>query len=144
MINFVRMRKLIKAEEQTRWALEKAKSRAEKITISISKSGGGGESFRKGSRVEEGAIAISVLREEYQRISDELEGQREELKGLMKKIRTEKYRLEKLCLKMRYLKGLRARTIAEALNYSEPYIFEKLGSGERLISGLQEKEHSSP
>ena len=144
MVDFVRLKRLIHEEEKMRWVLERAKSRAEKITTALSKSGGGGGGSGNRSRVEEGAIALASLRDEYQEISEALEAQRNELCAQMRRIDPEKYRLEKRCLGLRYLDGLSVRTIAEALIYSESYVFEKLSKGEKLVIQIQTKDHSSP
>ena len=42
MIDFQEMRRLIREEERLRWAVQKKRSRAERITASFSQAGGGG------------------------------------------------------------------------------------------------------
>ena len=141
MIKFWRMRKLIRDEEHMRWAIERQESKATKITASMSQTGGG-RTNQITSKPEEGAIALAVLKDEYQRIWNELEEQRKELRQVMAKIRDEEYRLGKLCLRMRYLEGVSVRVIASTQNYSEPYIFNVLKKTERRVIEIQSKQNS--
>ena len=142
MVNFDRMRKLIRDEEHMRWAIERQTSKATKITTTLSKTGGG-HTNRVESKTENGAVALAVLKDEYQSIWYELEAQRKELRRLMTKIRNEEYRLEKLCLRMRYLKGVSVRIIAVTQNYSESYIFNVMKRAEEMVMKIQDKQNSS-
>ena len=84
VVDFRRMRELIKAEERLYWALQREQAKATKITTSLSKSGGGGRG-RTSSRVEDGAIALAIIREEYESLEAELKAQRKELRKWLRK-----------------------------------------------------------
>lgn len=136
MIDFVKMRELIKQEERYRWAIERQEARATKITAALSKSGRSG-SGKTGSQVEDGAIELAPLRQEYKEIKDELDVMKAELRICVARIRAPKYRLEKTCLRMRYLQGISVRKIAAMLNYSEQYLFRTMRDAERRIIVIQ-------
>ena len=80
MTDFVKMRELIRQEERYRWAVEKQMAKATKITSTLSKSGRSG-SGRTGSQVEDGAVELAPLKEEYTEIKEELDAMRAELCG---------------------------------------------------------------
>lgn len=130
MIDFQEMRRLIREEERLRWAVQKKRSRAEKITASFSQAGGGGIST--GDKVGDGAVELAELTEAYDEIKAALDGQRDELRAAMKVWEGHRNGSVKTCLELRYLKGRTVRKIAVALNYSEQYVFKMLQRGERL------------
>lgn len=136
MTDFVKMRELIRQEERYRWAVEKQMAKATKITSSLSKSGRTG-SAKVGSQVEEGAVELAELKLQYSEIKEELDAMREELKASITKLRAPRYRLDKTCLRMRYIQGIKVRKIAEALSYSEDYIFQKMKQAETMILIIQ-------
>ena len=139
MTNFERLRILIKQEERYRWAVEKQMAKANKMTSNISPAGKAGGS-RPGSRVEESAMVLVSLREEYKEIAEELESARSELKESITRIRNPKARLEKTCLRMRYLQGMSIRKIASSLNYTEDYLHRKMRDAEALILRIQKAQ----
>lgn len=136
MTDFRKMRQLIAQEERYRWAVQKQMSRATKDTASFSAVGGCG-GRQTISRVEDGAIILAELRGQLTEITEELTAARDELQDTMKRIRGQQYRLEKTCLKMRYIQGISVRRIAGALNYSEDYIHRKVRTAEALIINKQ-------
>ena len=136
MTDFKKIRMLIAQEERYRWAVQKQMSRATKSTASFSASGGCG-GRQTTSRVEDGAIIIEELKGQLDEIMEELTAARDELKDTMTRIRGQQYRLEKTCLKMRYMQGISVRKIAVALNYSEDYIHRKVRAAEALIINKQ-------
>lgn len=141
MTDFVRMRELIRLEERYRWALERQMAKATKITTSISQAGktGGGKT---GSQVEENAVILAEIRSQHEEIEKELDEMRDELRGTLKRLRSEKVKLEKNILKLRYMKGISVRKIANTLNYSEDYMFQKMKQAEALIINMQRtQEH---
>lgn len=138
MTDFERMRLLIRQEQRYRWAIEKEMAKAAKSTTTISQTGGGGT--RNGSRVEDGAIMLAALKDEYAEIKAELETARDELRESIKKIRSVKERLEKTCLRMRYIQGMSIRKIAVSLNYTEDYLHRKLRAAEALIINIQKAQ----
>ena len=130
MIDFQEMRRLIREEERLRWALKKERSKAERITASFSRTGGGGIST--GDKVGDGAVTLAELEEIYNPIQFALEEQRMELRAVLKVWEGHRNDRIRNCLELRYLKGRSVRKIAVALNYSEQYVFKMLKRGERL------------
>lgn len=138
MTNFERMRLLIRQEERYRWAVEKQMAKATKSTTTLSPAAGRGT--RTGSQVEDGAIMLAALRDEYKEICDELDEARKELRDSIARIRNAKSRLEKTCLRMRYLQGMPVRKIAISLNYTEDYLHRKMRDAEALIIRIQKAQ----
>ena len=136
MTDFERMRMLIRQEERYHWAVEKQMAKATKSTTAITPAGGCG-GRRTGSRPEDGAVMLATLQEEYKEILDELEEARKELRDSIARIRNAKSRLEKTCLRMRYLQGMSVRQIAVSLNYTEDYLHRKMRDAEALILRIQ-------
>lgn len=136
MIDFQEMRRLIREEERLRWAIKKARSKAEKITASFNQAGGGGIST--GDKVGDGAVTLAELTEIHDGISAELEAQRAELKSVMKIWDGQRVSGVKNCIELRYMKGRSVRKIAAALNYSEQYVFKMLKRGETLAKEAEQ------
>ena len=130
MIDFQEMRRLIREEERLRWALKKERSKAERITASFSRTGGGGIST--GDKVGDGAVTLAELEEIYNPIKAELDKQRGELRAVLKVWEGHRNDGVRNCIELRYMKGRSVRKIAVALNYSEQYVFKLLKRGERL------------
>ena len=128
MTDFVKMRELIRQEERYRWAVEQQMARATKMTSEMSKAGKA-RTNKVGSQVEEGAVELASLKSEYQEIKDELDAMKAELRISISKLRAPRYRLDKTCLRMRYLQGISVRKIAVSLNYHEQYLFRKMREG---------------
>ena len=139
MTDFERMRVLIRQEERYRWAVEKQMAKASKMTTSFSQAGRSGSS-KNGSRTEEGAIMLAALQDEYKEIMEELTAARAELQESIGKIRNAKARLEKTCLRMRYIQGMSIRRIALSLNYTEDYLHRKMRGAEALIINIQKEQ----
>lgn len=138
MIDFRRMRELIKAEERLHWALLKERSKATKITTSLSKNGGGGQG-RTSSRVEDGAIALAIIQEEYDQVADELKRQRKELRGKLKRL-TER---ERTIIRMRYIGGISCRQIAEDMHYDKFYMHSLIRIAENRILEMQDADNNT-
>jgi len=141
MTDFRRLRILIKQEERYRWAVMKQQSKAEKITVSLSQSGGMSKG-RVSSKVEDGAIMLAALKDEYNEIKTELKEAQDELSDTIKRIRNPKRRLEKTCIRMRYIQGMSVRKIAISLSYTEDYLHRKMREAEALIHKLQTEQES--
>ena len=138
MIDFRRMRELIKAEERLRWALLKERSKATKATTSLSKNGGGGRG-RTSSRVGDGAIALAIIQEEYDHVADELKRQRKELRGKLKRL-TER---ERTIIRMRYIGGISCRQIAEDMHYDKFYMHSLSRIAENRILEMQDADNNT-
>ena len=136
MIDFQEMRRLIREEERLRWAIQKQRSKAEKITASFSQAGGGGISV--GDKVGDGAVTLAELTEIHDGIKADLEAQRKELKAAMKVWEGHRNGGIKNCIELRYMKGRSVRKIAVALSYSEQYVFKLLKRGERLAKEAEQ------
>ena len=135
MIDFQEMRRLIREEEHLRFAVQKKRSRAEKITASFSQSGGGG--ITTGDKVGDGAVELAELEEVYNEIREALEDQRKELRAVMKVWEGKRNGAVKSCMEWRYMKGRSVRKIAVTLNYCEQYVFKLLRRGERLAKDAE-------
>ena len=132
MIDFRRMRELIRTEERLHWALVRERAKAEKSTTSWSKNGGGGKG-RTSSRVEDGGIALAILQEEYDQIAEELKQQRKELRGRLKKLPDR----QRTIIRMRYIGGISCRQIAEDLHYDKFYMHYLIRTAEQRINEMQ-------
>lgn len=130
MIDFQELRRLIREEERLRWAVQKRRSRAEKITASFSETGAGGIST--GDKVGDGAVELVDLQNAYDELKKALEDQRKELREAMRVWEGHRNGQVKSCMEWRYMKGRSVRKIAVALNYSEQYVFKMLKRGEHL------------
>ena len=145
MIDFRRMSDLIRKEDRMKMAIARERAKAERITAAPSRDGGGGGGHGTSSRVEDGAIALVILMEEYKPIAEELEAQRKELKRYLRRLDE----LQRTCIKMRYIKGLSCVRVAEATFYSKDHIHHTIKAAEDRIHEIQtqelrESDHSTP
>lgn len=138
MIDFKRLRMLIKQEEKLRWAIEKQMAKATKTTVSFSGSGSG--SHRTESKVEEGAILLATLKDEYRQIDQELKQLRKELKPEIRRFRDP---ITRTAMNLRYINGVSVRKIAATMDYSEQHIFAMLNKTEDKINKrLKDRENT--
>lgn len=135
MTDFAELRKLIREEERARWAVEKQMSKATKRTTSFSSSGRGGG--KPGSQVEENSILLAALEDDHKEIAAALEAARKELRAGIALLPMKEYRLERSMIRMRYIRGIEVRKIAEARNYSEQHVFRVVKRAEILINQAQ-------
>lgn len=133
MVDFVRMRKLIRLDERLKWAIEREEAKATKRTSTISGIGGGGGRINK-SRTEEGAVALAILRDEHDQVKAELREQRKELEPQLKHLNE----VAKTLMTMRYIKGMECKKIAKAMYYSETHVFHVMQQSERIITAKQD------
>lgn len=136
MTDFYRLRELIREKERLTWAIEKEQARATKSTASFSASGGGG-SGKTGSQVEDGAIILAALKDEYQENKEELKAAQKELCAGIAMVGSRKLGKGKTFLRLRYIKGFDVKKIAGQLHYSETYIYRILRHSESLIIKAQ-------
>lgn len=136
MTDFYRLRELIREEERLAWAVERQEARATKITASISASGGGGGG-KTGSQVEDGAIMLTILKDEHREILEELTKARNELRAGIAMVGDLKLGKGRIFLRLRYIQGINVKRIAEELHYSETYIHRILKCSEALIIKAQ-------
>ena len=136
MIDFGRMSELIREKAHMQMAIAREKAKAERITATFSRDGGGGGGRRTSSRVEDGAIALVVLRDELSRVETELEAQRGELKPYLDRLDD----LQRICIRMRYLEGMSCVSVAEANYYSKDHIYHVVKAAEKRIYEMQFRE----
>ena len=136
MIDFRRMNELIRKEDHMKMAIARERAKAERITSALSQDGGGGGGRGTSSRVEDGAIALTILQEEYKPIAEELEAQRKELKRYLRRLDE----LQRTCMRMRYIRGLSCTRVAEATFYSKDHIYHTLKAAENRILEMQANE----
>ena len=137
IIDFGRMRELMRTEERLYWALIRERSKAEKSTAAWSSNGGGGKG-RKSSRVEDGGIALAIIQEEYDQIAEELKQQRKELRGKIKKLPER----QRTIIRMRYIGGISCRQIADDLHYDRFYMHHLIRIAEQQVNELQDTTKS--
>jgi len=130
MIDFMRMRWLIRQESELSWKYEKELSKASKRTAGFSESAGSIRGYKSGSKVEEGGIMLAIISEELDRIRDMLMDQRKELLTEMECLEDPNQRM---IIKLRYIQGVGPRVIARTINYSESHVFRMLNKAERAI-----------
>jgi len=125
--DFKKMRKLIDRIPMARFRVDKAISRATKITSVLTgmPHGGGGR-----SQTEDGALLVMLAREKYESMKAELKEYQEKLMGIIEGAEDP---LSKNALTMRYLECRSVREIAYSLNYSEQHIFRILQRAEAKI-----------
>ena len=142
MIDFGRMKELIRKEDHMKMAIARERAKAERITAALSNDGGGGGGRSTSSRVEDGAVALTILQEEYKPIAEELEAQRKELKRYLRRLDD----LQRTCMRMRYIKGLSCARVAEATYYSRDHIYHTITAAENRINEMQSRsiDHSTP
>ena len=125
MIDFKRMRKLIRQEERLRWAVRRMEDRATRTTPTYSaapRSGGG-----SGQQMEENVIRLLMVKEQHEMILAELGQARSELQERMELIPDG---VQRAALGMRYMRGMSIREIMLAMNYSERQVFRILEEAE--------------
>jgi RNA polymerase sigma factor (sigma-70 family) len=125
--DFYKMRKLINRIPMARFRLDKAISRATKVTTVLTgmPRGSGG-----GSQTEEGALLVMLAREKYDTMQAELNELQARLSPYIKNMDDA---LQKNVLRMRYIECRSVREIAYCLNYSEQHIFRILQKAETKV-----------
>ena len=129
MIDFQEMRRLIRVKSHLEEAIARTEANATKRTASLSKSGGGGKGSTS-SRVEEGAVALAILREEYNQVSNELNKHQAELKRYLRYLSE----VERSIMRMRYMEGISCHEIAVAVCYSYYHVFHIVQAAESKIN----------
>lgn len=131
MIDFLRMRELIKKLPKIQWDVEKKEANAERITSRIT---GMPRSGKDGNRQEDALIALADAREAYQEAIDELESMRKELLPLIDRIEDIN---EKAMIRMRYMKGHSIEEIAETIERDNRSVYRYLTKAEGKITDMQ-------
>lgn len=136
MIDFVRMRELMKNEERLRWAVIRQEARATRITTTISDMPKG----QPANSREEVMIELAERRETYHALCEELKKRRAQLKPQIRKL---KNRTQREAIRMRYMRGMSVNEISSELGYCTRQTYNLLAAGESLINqGLMaRKQH---
>lgn len=134
MVNFTRMRTLMRRISTAESNVRKAWSVATKCTQTFSDMPGGGQ---RESQVERGGDlhmeAVAVLRA----LRRELKAQQEELRALLPSIEDENARE---ALEMRYIEGKSVIGVAVATGYSKRHAIRKIKDGEMAVMICKEAE----
>ena len=133
-IDLRKMRKLINRIPMARFRLDRAKSRATRITPILTgmPHGSGGT-----SQTEDGAILIMIASEKYESMKAELKELQDTLSPIIEGLQDA---LAKNAMRMRYMECRSVREIAYFLNYSEQHVFRILQRTERKIEESAKEE----
>ena len=124
MINLFRMRKLIRDTVKLQWKVEQEEAKATKITATLTGMPRGSDNH---SKVEDGAIRITDLKEAYDEVLNELTGMRTELEPL---IGTLDKADDRAVMRLRYIKGFSPEDIADAIHRTDRSIYYYLSRAE--------------
>ena len=124
MVDLLRMRQLLKQTINIQWKLEQEQAAATKITSVLT---GMPRSSGTHSQVEDGAIKIAALKEEYGSAIEELERMREELNELVNTLDDVNHRAT---IRMRYIRGYKMDSIADAIGVKRRTIYRYLTRAE--------------
>lgn len=140
MIDFQRMRTLIRDEERLRWAVMREEAKATRATASWNRNGGGGRN-RTSSRVEDGGIALTILKDGYNQTMTELTKMRSELRKRLRGLTG----LEESVIKMRYIEGMSCAEIARKIHYDKCYMHHVVKNAENKVNRRRknEQEHNN-
>ena len=124
MVNFFKMRKLIRDTVKLQWRKERVTAKATKITTVLT---GMPRGSGTSSQVEDGAIRISEVNEAYREVVTELKAMQEELDPL---IDTLEKADDRAVMRLRYIKGYSPEDIAEAIHRTDRSIYYYLSRAE--------------
>ena len=127
-INLYRMRMLERKTRKLAWRIERERARAERSSCVLT--GMPGREYRS-SRVEDGAIRISELKDVYRETFEELDGMREALEPVISSLDDP---TERGVMRLRYLKGYKAEEIAEAVYLTDRMVYYILRRSERKLA----------
>lgn len=130
MIDFARMRWLIRKCPRMEWEVEKKMAAATRITSCVTGMPRGG----KPNRGEDAMIALSDVEDAYHEILEELKTMRDELAPMIDQLEDPD---EKAAMRMRYMQGHRPLEIAKRLYRTDRSIYIYLKRAERKIRGRQ-------
>ena len=130
MINFIRMRKLMRELPDIEWDLERLSANATRITSHITGMPRGGG----GNRQEDVAIALADATDAYRAALDELAEMRAELEPMIDLLDDIN---DQGVMRMRYIKGYKPDEIAVILEMSRRGVYYHLSHSERIINRKQ-------
>jgi len=127
MINLDQMRQLIKKTVNVQWKIEQEEAAATKVTTVLT---GMPRAAGNHNQVEDGAIKITELKEEYGAVLDELERMREELKPMIDTLDDVNQRAS---MRMRYIRGHTMSAIADAICVKSRTVYRYLTKAENEL-----------
>lgn len=127
MVNLYRMRKLIRDIVKIQWRVERERSKATKITTTLT---GMPRASGNHSKVEDGAIRVSDLTDAYNEVLTELTVMRQELEPL---IGTLSNADDRAVMRLRYIKGFSPEDIADAIRRTDRSIYYYLSRAEEEL-----------
>lgn len=130
MIDFVQFRKAIDRKNAAAFTLEKVKSRAERITASIS---GMPRGSSTGKQVEDGAIQIMEAEEALEERKKELAEYQTALAIQIHRVTDER---QVQFLEWRYIEERSVPNIAIKASYSESTVYEELKKAESALNKM--------
>lgn len=127
MIDFIRMRYLIRKLPRLDWKVAQKQADATRVTSSITgmPRGGGGVN-RSGDAI----IALMAAKDAYREVFEELEAMRQELEPMIDQLEDPD---EKAAMRMRYLHGLSPEEIARTIHRSDRIVYVYLKRAEKKI-----------
>jgi len=128
MINFFRMRQLIRQTVKLQWKIERENARATKITTVLTGMPRGGGQH---DQVQDGAIRVAELRDAYSEIEEELKAAREALKPLINVLENAD---DRAVMRLRYIKGFSPEDIAEAIHRTDRSVYYYLSRAEDQLA----------
>lgn len=131
MAELERMRYLIDNLPDLGWDAEKALASATQITSHITGMPRGGG----GNHQEDAAISYALSIEAYRKGFEELQGYRDRLIKLIKRLPDIN---DQGCMEARYIRGDRVKDIADKLKYHENSVYYHLTRGESEVTRMDE------
>lgn len=128
MVNFYRMRQLMRRTLKVQWKIEQEEAKATKITSVMTGMPHGGSGH---DQVADGAISISEIKAAYKEVLDELEGMRKELDPLINSLDNPD---DRAVMRLRYINGFSPEDIAEAINRTDRSIYYYLSRAEDQLA----------
>ena len=124
MVNLYQMRQRIRNLVKLQWRVEQETAKATKITATITGMPRGSDNH---SKVEDGAIRISDLKDAYREAAEELEAMKEALDPLISDLDNAD---DRAVMRLRYIKGFSPEDIAEAIHRTDRSIYYYLSRAE--------------
>ena len=128
MVNFYRMRQLMRRTLKVQWKIEQEEAKATKVTSVLTGMPHGGSGH---DQVADGAISISEIKAAYKEVLDELEGMRKELDPLINSLDNPD---DRAVMRLRYINGFSPEDIAEAINRTDRSIYYYLSRAEDQLA----------
>ena len=128
MVNFYRMRTLMRQTLKVQWKIEQERAKATKTTTVITgmPHGGGGH-----DQVADGAISITEVAAAYAEVLHELEVMRYELEPLISSLDNPD---DRAVMRLRYIQGYSPEDIADAIHRTDRSIYYYISRAEDQLT----------